>query len=53
MIYLIDGTNRFNFQKQIEEMYRIRHALYVHGRGWKALERPDGRDFTCRVNAKS
>jgi acyl-homoserine lactone synthase len=26
-------------------MYRIRHALYVHGRGWKALERPDGREI--------
>jgi acyl-homoserine lactone synthase len=44
MIYVIDKHNREAFHVQLEEMYRIRHDIYVGRRGWKALERPDGRD---------
>lgn len=44
MIYVIDGHNHKGFHAQIEEMYRIRHEIYVGRRGWKALQRPDGRD---------
>ena len=44
MIYVIDKHNRNAFHAQIEEMYRIRHDIYVGRRGWKALERPDRRD---------
>lgn len=44
MIYVIDRHNRRAFHAQIEEMFRIRHDIYVGRRGWKALEKPDGRD---------
>ena len=44
MIYVIDRHNRKQFFAQIEEMFRIRHDIYVGRRGWKALERADGRD---------
>ena len=44
MIYVIDNQNSEGFHDQIEEMFRIRHDIYVGRRGWKALERPDGRD---------
>jgi len=44
MIYIIDKRNRQGFRIQIDEMYRIRHDIYVGRRGWKALARPDGRD---------
>lgn len=44
MIYVIDRHNRRAFHAQIEEMYRLRHEIYVGRRGWKALEKPDGRD---------
>jgi acyl-homoserine lactone synthase len=44
MIYVIDRHNRAGFYSQIEEMFRIRHDIYVGRRGWKALEKPDGRD---------
>ena len=44
MLYLIDRRNRTAFSEQVEEMFRIRHAVYVEGRGWRALERPDGRE---------
>ena len=44
MLYLIDKRNRAAFASQIEEMYRIRHRVYVDGRGWRAIARPDGRE---------
>jgi len=44
MIYVIDRHNRREFHTQIEEMFHIRHDIYVGRRGWKDLERPDGRD---------
>lgn len=45
MIYVVDRLNRRNFEPQLEEMYRIRHRIYVEGRRWRALERPDGREI--------
>jgi acyl-homoserine lactone synthase len=45
MIYVIDKNNRDAFAEQLEEMYRIRHDIYVGRRGWKALAKPDGRDI--------
>jgi len=45
MIYVIDKDNRDAFAEQLEEMYRIRHDVYVGRRGWKALAKPDGRDI--------
>src|SRR5689334_11287834 len=45
MIYIVDRTNRAAYQAQLEEMYRIRHDIYVGRRGWKALQKPDGRDI--------
>jgi len=45
MIYVIDRRNRAAFQPQIEQMFRLRHDIYVGRRGWKALERADGRDI--------
>jgi acyl-homoserine lactone synthase len=44
VLYLIDRRNRRAFDSQIEAMHRIRHQLYVDGRGWRALARPDGRE---------
>ena len=45
MIYLIDRRNRAAFSHQLDEMFRIRHDIYVRRRGWKALARPDGREI--------
>jgi acyl-homoserine lactone synthase len=44
VIYVVDGRNRENYRRQLEEMHRIRHRIYVEGRGWKALRRSDGRE---------
>ena len=45
MIYIIDRDNRYAFKRQLDEMFRIRHDIYVGRRGWKALAKPDGRDI--------
>lgn len=45
MIYVVDSSNRDAYQAQLEDMYRIRHDIYVGRRGWKALAKPDGRDI--------
>jgi len=45
MIYVVDNQNRVGFHAQLEEMYRIRHDIYVGRRGWQALAKPDGRDI--------
>jgi acyl-homoserine lactone synthase len=45
MIYLIDRSNRGQYRRQLDEMFRLRHDIYVGRRGWKALARADGRDI--------
>lgn len=45
MIYVVDAENRAAFSAQLDEMFRIRHDIYVGRRGWKALAKPDGRDI--------
>jgi len=45
MLYFVDRHNRSQFAGQIEEMYRIRHRIYVDERGWKAIAKPDGREI--------
>jgi len=44
VIHVIDRCNRSAFERQLEDMYRLRYQIYVGRRGWKALQRPDGRD---------
>lgn len=53
MLHLIDATNRNTpkYQELLENTYRVRHDEYVKGRGWKALDRPDGRELDQFDNA--
>lgn len=45
MIYIVDRHNKEVFSAQLEQMFRLRHDIYVKRRGWSALERADGRDI--------
>jgi acyl-homoserine lactone synthase len=45
MIFLIDRRNRDAFASQLDEMFRIRHRIYVKERGWSALARTDEREI--------
>lgn len=45
MIYAIDARNRANYENQIEQMFLMRHRIYVERRKWKDLARPDKREL--------
>lgn len=44
-IHVVDRTNRSAYQGHLEDYFRIRHQIYVGGRGWRDLDRPDGREI--------
>lgn len=44
-IHVVTRENRHLYDEQMEETFRIRHAVYVVERGWKALDRPDKREI--------
>lgn len=45
MLHLINRENRSRYVDLLESHYRLRHRVYVYERGWKALDRPDGREI--------
>lgn len=47
VLHLIDKRNcdLEPYATLIEDSYRLRHQVYVHERGWKGLDRPDGREI--------
>lgn len=53
MLHLIDATNRDTptNRQLLDNSYFVRHQEYVKGRGWKGLDRPDGREFDQFDNA--
>jgi len=44
-IHVITSENRDIYEDVLEQYYRLRHEIFVGERGWRALERPDGRDI--------
>jgi acyl-homoserine lactone synthase len=44
MIYAVDARNRHHYEQQIEQMFRMRHRIYVERRKWVDLARPDKRE---------
>jgi acyl-homoserine lactone synthase len=53
VLHLVDVSNRHlpKYEQLLEASYRVRHEQYVKGRGWKALDRPDGREIDQFDNA--
>jgi acyl-homoserine lactone synthase len=47
MLHFIHAGNRSEprYANMLEQSYRIRHDIFVKWRGWKALDRPDGREL--------
>ncbi len=47
MLHLINQVNRKQAKSAflLEQTYRLRHDVYVRERGWKAIERTDGREI--------
>lgn len=50
MIHVINNVNAHLYKSILDEMFRVRHDVFVEQRGWKKLAKPDGieRDqFDC------
>jgi len=44
-IHIITSANRDLYQSTLDSYFRIRHDIFAKERGWKAVERTDGRDI--------
>jgi acyl-homoserine lactone synthase len=44
-IHVVNRDNRRLYDYLFDDYFRLRYEIYVKERGWKALERPDGRDI--------
>jgi acyl-homoserine lactone synthase len=44
-IHVVNRDNRRFYDYLFDEYFRLRYEIYVKERGWKALERSDGRDI--------
>ena len=53
MIHIITALNRHLYEARLEELFRLRHEIFVGERGWKALEKPDGREIDDYDNTDS
>lgn len=45
MIHVINATNRHLYEDTLEQMFRLRHKIFVEQKGWKLLERESGLDI--------
>lgn len=39
MLHVINAKNRHLYEDTLEQMFRLRHKVFVEGKGWKRLER--------------
>lgn len=44
-IHVVTAANRHLYESILDDYHRIRHDIFVKERGWKAVERTDGRDI--------
>jgi len=45
MIEIVTAENRHKFAEQLEQAYRLRHAVFVDEMKWEELRKPDGREI--------
>lgn len=45
MIDVVTSQNAIAYQAALEEMYRLRHRVFVEKMKWEALRKPDGREI--------
>lgn len=44
MIHVVTPENQHLYGRQLDQMFRLRHAFYVEGHGWGDLRSQDGRE---------
>jgi acyl-homoserine lactone synthase len=45
LLHVVSETNRHFYECELDQYFRARHQVYVKERGWKELDRPDGREI--------
>lgn len=50
MIHVVTAANRHLYADRVEELYRLRHDIFVEERGWHTLRRADGREIDAYDN---
>ena len=45
MIHIVTPENEHLYRKQMAQVFRLRHKVFVEEMGWKALAKPDGREI--------
>ncbi|MBD2745228.1 GNAT family N-acetyltransferase [Microvirga sp. BT688] len=49
-IHVITDENKAGYEAILDDCFRLRHEVFVGERGWRDLERPDGRDVDAYDN---
>lgn len=44
MIHVVTGANQHLYARQLDAMFRMRHAFYIEGHGWSGLTGVDGKE---------
>lgn len=44
MIHVVTLANQHLYGRQLDQMFRMRHAFYIEGHGWSGLTSKDGRE---------
>ncbi len=50
MIHAISAVNRHLYEDVIEQLFRLRHDIFVEERHWDTLRKPDGREIDSYDN---
>lgn len=50
MIHIVRPSNRHLYADTIDQLYRLRHDIFVGERNWSDLTRPDGREIDAYDN---
>lgn len=45
MIHIVTPANEANYREEMEQVWRLRHDVFVTEKGWTDLARPDGREI--------
>ncbi len=45
MIHIVTPANEFRYREEMEQVWRLRHEVFVKEKGWIDLDRPDGREI--------
>jgi len=45
VIHIVTAENAYHYREEMEQVYRLRHKVFVEEMGWTELAKPDGREI--------